>query len=505
MNRIGVIDIGSNAVRMTLAEVWDSGYFRIIDELKESIRLGSDLISCSIISEDKINFTLSTVKSFKDMCISSGASKIITVETEALRQAENKANFKSKLLKILDLDIKTLTNEEELYYNFLGARNSLYIKNSLLVDINGNTTHLAWIVDNEIFKKVSLPFGYVTLTTLFKLDDTICYENNEKSLKYIIDNLKNIDWLCNNSFESIIGIGGSIRNLGKIDRRKKRYPIDLSHNYVFFDYDIEDLYHMLKSKNLRQRKKIEGLSNSRADVIVAATGILKQILNFTQTSKIEISGRGLREGILYDYLEQNFNNKKDILDASLKGIMETLNVNYPHAYNVYNLTKKLFNELSSLHKLDNSFNNIVKTASLLHDCGISIRYYDHHIHSLYIILNSPLNGLSHKEILMSALCAAFHRNNSFEISLPKYSTILNRLDIANIEFIGVLLKLSEGLDRSLIGSIKDLKVLINDENVEIILFSDENLDLEIRQAYRCTEKFKEIYKKDLIITKKSVI
>ncbi|WP_300350230.1 Ppx/GppA phosphatase family protein [Clostridium sp.] len=501
MDRIGVIDIGSNSVRLTLAEVENSGYFRIIDELKEHIRLGSDLFACSLLSQEKIGLTISSIKSFKSMCQSCGASKIILIGAESIGQANNEINLKEIIKKKLDLDLRILSNEEEIHYNFLGAKNSLYVNDSLLLDINSNNTHLCWIKNNNIYKEVTLPFGYVTLTSMFELGDMVTFENNSKCVEYIKDNLSKIDWLKENKFHSLIGVGGSFRNLGKVDRRRKRYPIDIVHNYVMYDYDIDEMSHMFKSKNLRQRKKIEGLSQARADVIVASSNIIKQILKFTETKEVIVCGRGLREGIIYEYITNTFHNEDDILDVSLKGIMDTLNINIPHAENVYRLANTLFEELIPLHHLGDEFKNILKTASLLHDCGISIRYYDHHIHSFYVILNSHINGLTHKEILLSALCAAYHRNNSFQAPLAKYSSIINKLDVKHVEHIGVILKLAEGLDRGLTGHVRDLDVIIEDDTVTLKLYSDFDLDLEMRQARRSAKAFLEIYNKNLIIEK----
>ncbi|MGG5462281.1 Ppx/GppA phosphatase family protein [Clostridium sp. B9] len=501
MDRIGVIDIGSNSVRLTLAEVENSGYFRIIDELKEHIRLGSDLFACSILSQEKIDLTISSIKAFKSMCQSCGASKIMLIGAESIREVNNEVNLKEIIKTELDLNLRILSNEEEIYYNFLGAKNSLYIDDSLLLDINGNNTHVCWIKNNNIYKEVTLPFGYVTLTSMFELDDMVTFENNTNCVNYIKEHLSEIDWLSENKFNSLIGVGGSFRNLGKMDRRRKRYPIDIVHNYLMYDYDIDEMSHALKSKNLRQRKKIEGLSPARADVIVASSNIIKQVLKFTDTSEVIICGRGLREGLIYEYITDTFHNDDDILDISLKGIMDTLNINIPHAENVYRLANTLFDELKPLHHLGNDFKNILKTASLLHDCGISIRYYDHHIHSFYVILNSHINGLTHKEILLSALCAAYHRNNSFQAPLAKYSSIINKLDVKHVEFIGVILKLAEGLDRGLTGHVRDLDVLIEEDTVTLKLYSDFDLELEIRQARRSSKAFLEIYNKELIIEK----
>lgn len=501
MNRIGIIDIGSNSVRMVLSEFDDFGYFKVIDELKETIRIGADLIDSTEISEEKIALTISTLKAFKSMCINSGATKIITVATEVIRQSTNKNVFKERLLKELDLEITILDYDKEIYYNFLGASNTIYSNDSIMVDISGNITHLAWIKDDEIHKSITIPIGSVNLSKIYNLQDTITYENSEKASKYVRDELLKISWLKENNFNSIIGIGGSIRNIGKIDRRRKRYPIDISHNYSFTDYDLHEIYSMLKSKSLRQRQKIDGLSCDRADIIVGAAIILETLKNIIAVKDIRVCGRGLREGLLFEYLGDNFNTTKDMVDYSIEGIINTLNINKEHAHNVYNITSKLFKELQPLHRLNSDYDKIVETSALLHDCGISIRYYDHHIHSFYVILNSHINGLSHKEILMSAFCAAFHRNNNFQIPLSKFSTLLNRLDVVSIEKIGILLRVAEGLDRSLSGAVEQLDVTITKEEVILDLYSSKDLDLEIRQASRCKCKFKDIYYKDLIIRK----
>ncbi|MDO4535895.1 MAG: Ppx/GppA phosphatase family protein [Clostridium perfringens] len=503
MNRIGIITISSNVIRITLAEISDSKHFKIIDELKERTKMDFYLVNSSNIKKEDMKFILSTVRSFMSMCVSSGTNKIILVCTGDISRAKNINVLKEKILKELNINMQILNSEKEIYYNFLGTANSMECNNSLLIDINSNITYLAWIFNNSIYKKCVLPFGYVTLTSLFNLDDTISFSDSTNSLSYIRNALNNLDltWLKENKFDLAIGIGGAFRNIGKIHRRKNRYPLELSHNYILSSHDIDEIFCLLKSKNLKQRMSIDGLSKTRGNTIVSATQILKEILNVSMINNISVCGSSLREGILYDYLNKLYTSKEEILDSSLQNVMDDLNINKLHSKNVYKISSKLFEELQSLHKLDNSYKYILKTASLLHDCGINIRYYDHHLHSLYIILNSQINGLTHKEKLLSALCAASHRNNNFEVPLPKYGALINKLDIYNIEKLGVLLKISESLDRNLVGSIFDIKIKIDDNAVNIGLFSFNHIDLEIKQALRSAQIFKDIYGKNLNIFK----
>lgn len=499
MDRIGIIDIGPSSLRLMLTEINNNGYFKIIDELKTSIRLCHDLVMDDSICNNNFTTILSTLKAYKSLCTISGVNKIFAVATESLRDARNKDILLPLIRDELNIDIRVLSCEEEIFYNFLGVKRSMYIENSLLVEVAGTDTHLAWVKSNNIIKSVTLPIGSVNLSYNFDLKDRILPNALNATFEYLSDLLEDIDWLKEAKFESIIGIASIIRNIGKIDRVRKRYPLEIIHNYELTDIDVKEIFNLLKSKDYKQRQKLEGIDSEIADIVVGGTAIFKKISNMVQCSKITISKRGLREGILYEYIKENYSLENDILDYSINGVLDTLNGDKNHAKNVFNMTYYLFNALKPIHHLGDEFYNIIKTSSMLHDCGISINYHGHHKHSFYIILNSLINGLNHKELLMSAAIAASHRFNSYQTPISPFSAIINQLDLKTIKYIGVLLKIAEGLDRSLVGSVKKLDVSFDEETVTINVYSDIDVDFEIRQALRASEIFKEVYKKDLVI------
>ncbi|ATD54743.1 Ppx/GppA phosphatase family protein [Clostridium chauvoei] len=501
MNRVGVIDIGPSSVRLMLTEVEEGGYFKIIDELKTSIRLCDDLVNGCAICSKNVNSILSTLRSYKSLCTVSGATKIFAVATESFRTASNKDLLISTIKEELDIDVNVLSCEDEIYLNYLGVTRSIYVENSLMVEVAGTATHIAWIQNNNIIKSATLPFGSVNLSSKYNLKDRVLPNDIDNALKFISDSLNEISWLKDANFDSIIGVAEIVRNLGKIDRVKKRYPFEIPHNYELTDIDVHDIFNIVKSKDFKQRQKIEGLDFEISDIVVGGISIFYSIVKGANSSKVVISGRGLREGVMYDYLKENFSITPDILDYSINGILDTLNINKCHAKHVFAITTKLFEELKPLHHLSDKFHHVVKTAAMLHDCGISINYYDHHKHSFYVILHSYINGLTHKELLMSAAIAASHRFNRYKLPLPPFASIINQLDLKSISQIGVLLKIAEGLDRSLVGAIKDINVEFDLDTVKLTVFSDIDVDLEIRQALRASDKFKEVYNKDLIIIK----
>lgn len=502
MNKVGIIDIEAESITMTLAETSDKGYFKIIDELKEYINLDCDILTSSIISEKQIKRTLTTLNIFKTMCSNAGTSEIIMIASEAIKNSENQNDFKLKIKECLNIDLRILSNEDELYYNYLAAKNSMFIEKSLLLDINGYSTNLAYIENNIIREKASLPFGFINISNNFDLNNNLAFLAPDNLKEFINTELAKYSWLKNIKFDSIIGVGNMASCIGKIDIRRKHYPLNISHGYRFYLEDINEIYNLLKSKDIKHRLQISGLKSYYASTILAATGIIKLISTFTNTPEIDLCSSGLCEGLLFEYLENHTKNDKNILDTSLTGIMDSININTVHANQVFKIASKLFIELSDIHKINNcKYNRILKTASLLHDSGISISYQNHHLHSFYVILNSNIKGLSHREILMSGFASALHRNNDFCIPLSKYSSILNKLDVKNIEYIGILIRIAEGLDRSLCCAIDDFDVIISNDGVELKLKSTKNIDLEIYEAYRAKDYFLKVYKKDLKLTK----
>ena len=501
MKRIGIIEMTPTSITLALNEVEDDGYFKQIDELTTSIRLFEDLIDGKCFSKEKISETLSTIRAFKSMCEISGVKKIIAVATEAFKVTLNSDKLLNLIKDELDIDITILDSYKEIYYNFLSISNTIYFKNSLIVDIEGTSTHIAWVKNGEIQNYYSMPVGTLNLTLKYNLQDRILREDLEAA-KIMINNLiDECTWLKYADFESIIGIGNTVKILGKIDRLKKRYPIDVEHNYILNDIDVHDIYNLLKCKSLKQRSQVPGVPYDRADIMVAGLCIFLKLIDTTRISNIITSAGGLKDGIMYEYISKNYNFEKNMLVYSILGIMNKLNINKYHEKHVYTLCKNLFESLKPLHKLDDSYNRILMTSTLLHDCGTSIDYYNHHKHSFYIILNSSINGLTQKELLMSAAIAAYHRNNSYHIPFPQYSSIINRTDIDAIEYIGAILKIAEGLDRSLEGAVSKINVSIDEESVKLKLESPLDLEVEISQAMKSACSFKEIYNRNLIIEK----
>ena len=166
------------------------------------------------------------------------------------------------------------------------------------------------------------------------------------------------------------------------------------------------------------------------------------------------------------------------------------------------LSMQIFKQLKVLHKLPRLYVRVLRAAAMLHDAGSTIKFYDHHKHSAYIILNSRIYGLSHKEIVMAAFVASAHKDGVPVMEeMAKYHSLLTEEDVAAVKKLGLILKIAESFDRSMSGIITGITCDVLGDSVIMKTITESHTDcsLEISDALNCRNEFKASYGKNLEI------
>lgn len=498
MSRKAIIDIGSNSVSLIIVNIEENSSYTIIDEIKEPLRIFDGMNEKNEIIGSKIDATVATLITYKKLCDVLNTNKIIAVATEAIRRAINKDEIIKTIKERVGIKVRLLSGVEEAFYDYFAVVNSIDIKDGLIIDIGGASIELIWLKDSGILKSVSLPIGALTLANQFNLTDEVDPTNEKEMMNFLSDYFSSITWLKQVKSNVLIGIGGSIRNIAKIQKKLDNYPVAQIHNYEIDSTHVNSIYSMLKQKNLKQRKKIKGLSENRADIIIGITAVLSTLIKMCSVKKLIISGKGIREGLIYSNIHGEDTIVADVLDYSLFNLLMQKGSSMQHAMHVFKLTKCLHSKLKILFN-NKPVDKILKTASILHDIGVSIAYYDHHKHSFYMILNSQINRLSQKELVISAYIALLHRNKPDKLNVSMHNTILDSKDIETIIKLGIILRLVESFDRGMTGIIEDIDVQIESTFIKMKTIHMGNAQLEINEARKATETFKEIFGYDLII------
>ncbi len=503
MEKIGIIDLGSNSARLVIVNLFADGYFMVVDELKESVRLGQDMERDGFLKPQRVAETIKTLKMFRKLCDASGVTRIIAVATAAVRRAKNQRSFLDEIQASCGIKIRVLTAEEEAVYVYRGVINTMDVPKGIILEIGGGATKIVYYNRRNILNHTTLPFGAVTLTGLFSEDGLRPEEQAAKIEEFFTEQLKKVEWINDVDPDvQMIGVGGSFRNLFKISKMVHKYPLDTVHNYTMFTEDFMPVYDMIKVLDLDKKKKIKGLSAERADILPAALSIIKSFISFFNFEKFIMSGAGLREGIMFNQALPITEEKpiSDVLNYSLTTLVKYYGVDEKHVEHVVNLSIQLFKQLRVLHKFPRQYLKVLKIAATLHDCGQRIKYYNHQRHSWYMILNANLYGVSHRDIVLAAFTACCHKKEDINIlDWNRYRDILNEDDIEIVKRLGVMLRIAESLDRSMSGTIKSINCDILGDSVIMKTEVDGDAALEIRNAMAAGGEFKKSFHKNLEI------
>ena len=503
MDKYAVIDLGSNTIRLVIYEIYENSSFKLVEDLSNTIRLQEGMSKSNSLSKDAMEKAMNTVRIFSDYCKDYNIKKsnIFAVATEAVRSASNGNYFIEELKKVSGIEFSVLSGNQEALYSYSAVVKTFALSRGIIIDIGGGSTEIIRFQNNNIVGYTSIPLGCISVTEKY-LGFKANYSNSDlKELQNIVTlELKKLDWLKYISQERIIGLGGSIRTLSKIHKAKTDYPFTKTHNYKISSKEFYDLFFELSSMNLNHLRKVEGLSADRVDIILGGLSIFNAICEYVNTKEILISGYGLRDGVFFENAHKLglVDTSKNALDFSLSNTMLLYNIRKKHASHVKKLSLELFDGLKPLHKLNDAYKQYLEIAALLHDIGIHISFYDHSLHSFYLILNSYINGLSHIEVLLVAIIASGYSESKLkEFISAKYLKLLTPSQYQAATKLSTIIRLSESLDKSETSKINILNVYVEKNYVQINTSSSTNADLEYESVKKHENLFKKAFKRNL--------
>lgn len=503
MEKIGIIDLGSNSARLVIVSLFEEGYFMVVDELKESVRLGQDMERDGFLKPQRVAETIRTLRMFKRLCDSSGVNRIIAVATEAVRRAKNQRSFLDEIQTSCGIKLRVLTAEEEATLVYRGVINTMDIPKGIILEIGGGCTKIIYYNRRNMLNYATIPYGAVTLTDQFASEQMKPQDQAAAMEKLFSEQLDTVEWLSEIDADTqMIGVGGSFRNLFKISKMVHKYPLDTVHNFNLAAEDFYPVYDTIKVLDLDKKKKIKGLSAERADILPAALAIIKAFIGKFNFENFTISGSGLREGIMFNQALPSTIDKpiSDVMNYSLTTLVKYYQCDEKHVEHVVNLSVQLFKQLRVLHKFPRQYLKVLKVAATLHDCGMRIKFYNHQRHSCYMILNSTLYGVTHREIVLAAFTACCHKKEDINLyEWNRYRDILHEEDIEIVKRLGVMLRIAESLDRSMAGVVKGINCDILGDSVIMKTEVEGDASLEIRDALTSGTEFKKAFRKNLEI------
>ena len=496
--RIAVIDIGSNSIKLLVAEPGQGHTLLPLRREKSMVRLGHETLLKGHLSSEATVVAIRTLSVFKTLAQSLGAQQIIAIATASVREADNAAAFIKEVEQRTGIRIEVLSGVEEARLIGIAAAHGCAgdVKSVLNIDIGGGSTELslmrkikpghAWTPD----MLHSMRIGAVRLTERFLTNDPpkpkellALQQEIEGALERPVREMKGAKWA------SVTGTSGTILSIGAAFQSMS-YPENESGqsgaipSITITRNALAQFNREMLMTPIAERKKLPGISDQRAEIIIAGGQILEQTMRALKISRIATCGWSLREGVLLDRMSELHGprvSRAQESDARLAGaeaLGERFGYEATHGKQVAMLAGSLFDQLKTLHGLKEHDRTLLVAASILHDIGYAISHESHHKHSSYIILNSELTGFTDLERLLIANIARYHRR-----ALPKlqheHFAMLSPEDQGRVWMLGGILRVADAMDRSHQSRVKHFKASLRRDVVRLELLSSRRCDHEI--------------------------
>ena len=482
--KVGVIDLGSNTARLIVMSMVAGYAYRLDDEIREVVRLRQGMTKDGL-SETAVSRALFALRLFKRYCDSAGVSHIIATATSAVRDAKNGPDFIAQVERELDLKLNILDGEREAYFGTLGALNELPLTQGYVVDIGGGSAQVSEVRDHRYRRGQSVPLGALALTELYVNSDPISDADFEALKAGIAKQLDTISWLNKKGAKEdrqLVGLGGTIRNLAKMESARQSYPLNTLHGFRLTYASVCESVKLLRERPLSERQRIRGLSSDRADIILQGAMVICAIMERLHVDALTISQNGLREGLFFEYFWKHLSYPvtTNIRRFSVLNMARVYQYQKAHASHVRFLAGRLFNQLMPLHGFGPAERELLDAAAILHDLGTIISYYDHHKHSQTLIINSGLPGYTPREAALIALLTRYHRKG--KPNLTPFEQILQSGDKKILIRLAAILRLAEFLERGRNATVDDVTADWDDDTLRITLIADEYPAVEIWEA-----------------------
>jgi len=380
LDRVGVIDIGSNSVRMVVFDGAARSPAYFFNE-KILCGLGRGLAETGRLSPEGRTRALAALERFALLARDMQLTSLSTVATAAVREAEDGEDFKTEAEAATGLTIDIIPGEEEARLSAQGVLLGWPGARGLVCDIGGASMELAEIGDNRVGRRVSSGLGP------FRLGQV---GGGSKGLvRHVASTLRDLREVVGGDHKSLYLVGGSWRALARLDMERRGYPLTVLHEYEMTPKSIRKTIDWIAGQDLKRLRDRTGISPERIVLVPLATVVLRQMLHIFRPRHIYISSYGIREGILFERMSDELRAADPLILASRH--LEAANARVP------GFGKRLYDFLLPLNRSAPAERlRLVKAACLLHDVNWRA-HPDYRAESCFdTATRANLGGLDHK-------------------------------------------------------------------------------------------------------------
>jgi exopolyphosphatase/guanosine-5'-triphosphate,3'-diphosphate pyrophosphatase len=494
------VDIGSNSVRLSIAEL-RRGRLVGLHQDREVTRLGEGAFTDGNLQPQAMARSLKVLTRFHRTVQSFAVERIRVIATSALRDSTNGRIFAEWVRSATGWNLEIISGLEEGRLIHLGVLASLRSRPArmLLMDLGGGSCELTLSEKGHVREIVTLPLGAVRLTQEFIRRDPPAQEDLKRLHDFIMEEAAHLPRkLTRSNAKLVIATSGTAAALAGAAQSLKLARGRITQTA------IDKLAKRLAKMTARQRAAIKGINPKRAEIVIAGATVYAHLMDLCGLAAFRYSPLGLRDGILaqmaaeYDQHTRSHRQLEADRQDILLNTCRRYGADLHHSQHVRELAWALFDQTKSIHRLDKGFREWIGAAAMLYEVGMYVNPVGRHRHAHYIVAHSELFGFTPLQRQIIATIARFQGKSKPELRdrLIKVLPAALRGDVIKATAI---LRLARALNQGRRGAVESLRA--SEHNGEMILRLTTRgrfrVDLEMWAAEKEVGYFREVFGREL--------
>ena len=482
---VAVIDIGTTAIRMAIAEIDATGRIRLLETVSQGVDLGKDTFTRGQIRRATIEDCVKVLKSYRQLLREYqviNTDQIRIVATSAVREASNRLAFIDRIYIATGLTVEPLDEAEVNRITFLGIKPFLDSEpvlassKTLIVEVGGGSTEVLLTQNAQVAYSHTYRLGSLRLREMLeehRLPKLKVRSIMQSQIGRTVEEI--VMHVPPEGSTELIALGGDIRFAASQILPEKKLQhlgrVSTASLERFTDKVLE-----MSPDEIVQKYRISIPDAETLGPALLAYSLLARTLHLDH---ISVTNVNLRDGLLKDMAVSGLWSE-DFAEQVIRSALDLghkYGIDEHHAKHVAALAKKLFEQLRDDHQLDSRTGLLLHVSALLHEVGLYVNTTSYHKHSMYLIQNSELFGLGRRDLLLVALVARYHRRASPKPTHPGFAA-LDREGRVTISKLAAILRVAIALDRSYTQRIQDFSCERDDDRLVIHIANVEDLSLE---------------------------
>jgi len=495
---VAVIEVGSSAIRMVVAEVAAKAPIHFLENLQKPASFGKDVVTTGRLGHETIRQGIEILAAFKSVLESYDVKRMHAIATSAVREAANRDNFVDQVFVRTGIDIEVIEGAEENRLELIAVEHALHgkfdfeKKNCLIVEVGSGNTEIILTTRGEVTLTRTLLIGPLRLpeqAEVGKIDGAALQRLLKRRVHGIAEELGRETNL--GEIDTFIAIGGSMRFVSHQLNEQRDGTVEV--------ISLKDFTEFVKSISRLSTEEVSdkyAMPYADAETLFPALLIYANLINETKVEQALVPMVSIRDGLLLEMAQIISGNKRTDLSRqvlhSAKNLAKKYHYDEPHATVVTHMALKLFDLLKKDHGLGPRERLLLEVSGILHDIGVFISPSSHHKHSSYLINAAEIFGIrkSDKDIVSNVV--RYHRRSPPKSTHVGYVS-LPRQDRSVVSKLAALLRVADALDASHQQKCREF-TLEQDDDAYVVWVPESvgDISLERQSLFKKGDMFRDV-------------